>query len=116
VGSARIGGDRLACPRDVASPHRGEGPHRQRQLLPLPLFDAALPDGARHTFTRPHHPQANGKVERYNRTLGAEFAYARPWTSETQRADYLSRWLIHDNYHRAHTARVSPPEWCRSGA
>jgi transposase InsO family protein len=46
------------------------------------LFDAALPDGARHTFTRPHRPQTNGKVERYNRTLGAELAYARPWTCE----------------------------------
>jgi len=23
------------------------------------LFDAALPDGARHNFTRPHHPQTN---------------------------------------------------------
>jgi len=73
------------------------------------LFDAALPDGARHTFTRPHHPQTNGKVERYNRTLGAEFAYARPWTSETQRADYLQRWLIHYNYHRAHTATGNQP-------
>jgi len=68
------------------------------------LFDAALPEGARHKFTRPHHPQTNGKIERYNRTLGAEFAYARPWTSETQRTDYLQRWLIHYNYHRAHTA------------
>jgi len=73
------------------------------------LFDAALPDGARHRFTRPHHPQTNGKVERYNRTLGAEFAYARPWTSEAQRADYLQRWLIHYNYHRAHTAIGNQP-------
>jgi transposase InsO family protein len=73
------------------------------------LFDRALPDGARHTFTRPHRPQTNGKVERYNRTLGAEFAYARPWTSETQRADYLQRWLIHYNYHRAHTAIANQP-------
>jgi len=73
------------------------------------LFDAALPDGARHRFTRPHRPQTNGKVERYNRILGAELAYARPWTSEAQRADYLQRWLIHYNYHRAHTAIGNQP-------
>jgi len=74
-----------------------------------PVFDGALPDGARHAFTRPHRPQTNGKVERYNRTLGAEFAYARPWTCETQRADHLQRWLIHYNYHRAHTAIGNRP-------
>ncbi len=73
------------------------------------LFDAALPDDAKHKFTRPHRPQTNGKVERYNRTLGAEFAYARTWTSETERADYLQCWLIHYNYHRAHTAIGSQP-------
>jgi len=48
-------------------------------------------------------------IERYNRTLGAEFAYARPWTSEAQRGDYLQRWLIHYNYHRAHTAIGNQP-------
>ena len=72
-------------------------------------FDAALPAGARHRFTRPHHPQTNGKVERYNRALGAEFAYARPRTSETQRSHHLQRWLIHYNYHRAPTATGNQP-------
>ena len=36
--------------------------------------------------TRPRHPQTNGKVERYHRILLEEWAYIRPWTSDTQHA------------------------------
>ncbi|RSN66639.1 hypothetical protein DMH08_15775 [Actinomadura sp. WAC 06369] len=39
-------------------------------------FAAALTDlGARHELIRPHCSWQNGKVERFNRTLAAEWAY-----------------------------------------
>jgi transposase InsO family protein len=54
--------------------------------------------------TRPYRPQTNGKVERYHRTLADEWAYTRPYTSETQRRAALDPWLHTYNHHRGHTA------------
>jgi transposase InsO family protein len=71
-------------------------------------FNAAL-DTVNHTYTRPYRPQTNGKVERFNRTLLAEWAYARPWTSEGQRTRALAHWLHVYNHHRHHTAIDGPP-------
>ncbi len=64
---------------------------------------------AKHTFTRPYRPATNGKAERFNRTLLAEWAYAQPWTSEGQRVRGLARWLHIYNHHRHHTAIGGPP-------
>ena len=72
------------------------------------VFTAALA-GARHSFTRPYRPQTNGKAERFNRTLLAEWAYARTWTSEGQRNRALAHWLHIYNHHRHHTAIGGPP-------
>lgn len=62
-----------------------------------------------HTFTKPYRPATNGKAERFNRTLLAEWAYARTWTSDGQRARALAHWLHIYNHHRHHTAIGGPP-------
>jgi hypothetical protein len=49
------------------------------------------------------------RVERFNRTLLDEWAYARPYRSETERRQALPQWLHTDNHHRGHTALDGPP-------
>jgi transposase InsO family protein len=65
--------------------------------------------GIIHTRTRPYRPATNGKVERFNRTLLDEWAYARLWKSDAARARTLDRFLHRYNHHRHHTALDGPP-------
>jgi transposase InsO family protein len=58
----------------------------------------------RHKRTRPYRPQTNGKVERFNRILQEEWAYARPYTSEAERVAAFPAFLHTYNHHRGHTA------------
>jgi len=60
--------------------------------------------GARHVFIKAHCPWQNGKVERFNRTLQAEWAYRHVFTSNTERAAALEPWLTAYNTQRRHTA------------
>ena len=54
--------------------------------------------------TRPRRPQTNGKVERFHRTLLEEWAYIRPWHSDTQRTLAHTGFIHFYNHHRAHGA------------
>jgi transposase InsO family protein len=65
--------------------------------------------GITHKRTRPYRPQTNGKVERFHRTLADEWAYARPYASETERRAALDPWLHIYNHHRGHTALKGLP-------
>jgi len=63
----------------------------------------------RHKRTRAYRPQTNGKVERFHRTMLAEWAYVRVYTSERARVTALRRWLHLYNHHRTHTALSGHP-------
>jgi transposase InsO family protein len=71
-------------------------------------FRDALGD-IEHRRTRPYRPQTNGKVERFHRTLADEWAYARLYTSDTERCAAFPIWLHTYNHHRGHTALGGQP-------
>lgn len=69
------------------------------------LFRSTATDlGIQPKTTRPRRPQTNGKVERFNRTLAEEWAYACLYHSNEHRLDALPRWVYRYNARRPHTA------------
>ena len=54
--------------------------------------------------TRPYRPQTNGKIERFHRTLGNGWAFAKFYSSENARRAALPAWIHAYNHHRPHTA------------
>ena len=73
------------------------------------LREVCAAHGIRQKFIKPHCPWQNGKVERFNRTTLEEWAYARPYASETERAALFKEWLHTYNHHRGHTALGGQP-------
>jgi transposase InsO family protein len=73
------------------------------------VFADALGPAIKHKRTRPYRPQTNGKVERFHRTLADEWAYARPYATDAERASAYPPWLHAYNHHRGHTALKGLP-------
>jgi transposase InsO family protein len=71
--------------------------------------DACADLAITHKRTRPYRPQTNGKIERFHRTLADGWAYARFYSSETERRAALPGWLHFYNHHRIHSAIGGPP-------
>jgi transposase InsO family protein len=64
---------------------------------------------ARHVLIKAHCPWQNGKVERFNRTLKAEWAYRQVFTTNDERAAALAPWIEHYNTRRRHHALGGQP-------
>jgi transposase InsO family protein len=62
-----------------------------------------------HVRIPPYRPRANGKVERFNRTLAEEWAYRRLYRSNPERLRALGRWVDFYNRRRSHTALGGRP-------
>jgi transposase InsO family protein len=71
--------------------------------------DACTELGITPKRTRPYRPQTNGKIERFHRTLADGWAYARFYSSESERRAALPAWIHFYNQHRFHSAVGAPP-------
>jgi transposase InsO family protein len=64
----------------------------------------------KHSRTRAYRPQTNGKAERFIQTLLREWAYARSYANDRERAKAWLPWLHHYNWHRPHgSLNYQPP-------
>jgi transposase InsO family protein len=71
--------------------------------------DACAELSIKHCRTRPYRPQTNGKIERFHRTMAAEWAFSRHYQSERSRRAALPRFLHTYNHHRQHSAIGKTP-------
>jgi transposase InsO family protein len=59
--------------------------------------------GIRHLTIRPHRPQTNGKVERFQQTMAREWAYGLTYRASDDRSRALPHWLRYYNQQRPHS-------------
>ncbi len=85
------------------------------------LFDRICDDnGIRHLLTAPHSPTTTGKVERFHKTLRAEWVRPNDWSFATmaEAQASLDAWVDHYNTERPHQSlgMVPPAERFRLAA
>lgn len=65
----------------------------------------------RHIYCAPHHPQTNGKLERFHETIKARLnllVYSSPWELERTMADFID-YYNHRRYHEG-IGNVAPAD------
>lgn len=66
------------------------------------LADALAPLGIKAVHSRPHHPQTNGKIERFHQTLKRRLAALPAATTLTELQTQLDDFHLHYNHQRPH--------------
>jgi transposase InsO family protein len=74
---------------------------------------ACRPWAIRHRFTRPYHPQTNGKAERFIQTLLREWAYRTPYANSAHRTAALRPYVRFYNRQRPHASLGRRSPWMR---
>lgn len=67
----------------------------------------------RQRFTRPYHPQTNGKAERLIQTLLREWAYRVPYRTSARRTAALQPYVRFYNHRRPHASLGRRSPWMR---
>ena len=57
-----------------------------------------------HTFTSANHPQSNGKLERFNRTLKTEHVRRSAYVDYQDASMRMAGWIAYYNSERLHSA------------
>jgi transposase InsO family protein len=67
------------------------------------LFDRLCREhGIRHLLTAPHSPTTTGKVERFHKSVRAEFLAGRSFATLEEAQEQLDAWVVHYNNERPH--------------
>jgi len=76
---------------------------------PTQLVVWLMKHGVRVTHSSPYHPQTNGKVERFHRTLKLELLHKKMYTHCEELQKAFDQWLHIYNYERPHDALGGQP-------
>eukprot|EP01127_Copromyxa_protea_P007151 TRINITY_DN1706_c0_g1_i1.p2 TRINITY_DN1706_c0_g1~~TRINITY_DN1706_c0_g1_i1.p2 ORF type:complete len:134 (+),score=25.74 TRINITY_DN1706_c0_g1_i1:28-402(+) len=78
-------------------------------------FQAVLKEkGIKHIFSRPHSPQENGMIERFNKTLkGLVYKYLTEW--DLEKITNASLQKLVSNYNTKHTTTKQVPKVVHTG-